>query len=98
MVKALRLALKDINSENLEYIQKILNLIPPKHLRSAVELEKLGINLIIGPVFYENLIYLDELKNLTFLSFTNKTLNLPNKCNFYRNKLNFSIEYYQEVY
>ena len=34
--------------------------------------------MVIGPVFYENLIYLDELKNLTFLSFTNKTLNLPN--------------------
>ena len=32
---------------------------------------------MIGPVFYENLIYLNEVKNLTFLSFTNKTLGLP---------------------
>jgi hypothetical protein len=40
-------------------------------------LKNIGINLIIGPVFYENLAYLDEAKNLTFLSFTNKTLDLP---------------------
>ena len=36
----------------------------------------MGINLIC-PVFYENLIYLDELKNMTFLSLTNKTLKIP---------------------
>ncbi len=78
IVKATRLALKDINSENLEIFPKDTQSDPKKTLRSAVELEKLGINLVIGPVFYENLIYLDELKNLTFLSFTNKTLNLPN--------------------
>ena len=78
IVKATRLALKDINSEKLEIFPKDTQSDPEKTLRSAVELEKLGINLVIGPVFYENLIYLNELKNLTFLSFTNKTLNLPN--------------------
>ena len=61
IVKATRLALKDINSENLEIFPKDTQS-DPKTLRSAVELEKLGINLVIGPVFYENLIYLDELK------------------------------------
>ena len=50
---------------------------PNKTLSSARELQKLGINLVIGPVFYENLIYLDQIENLTFLSFTNKTLDLP---------------------
>jgi hypothetical protein len=40
-------------------------------------LKQLGINLILGPVFYENLIYLDEVKDVTFLSLTNKTLDLP---------------------
>merc|ERR1711991_931398 len=45
--------------------------------KSAMELKQLGINLILGPVFYENLIYLDEVQDITFLSFTNKTLDLP---------------------
>ncbi len=77
IVKATRLALKDINSENLEIFPKDTQSDPKITLRSAKELEKLGVNLVIGPVFYENLVYLDEIKNLTFLSFTNKTLNLP---------------------
>ena len=77
IVKATRLALKDINSEKLEIIPKDTLSDPNKTLQSAIELDKLGINLVIGPVFYKNLSYLDEVKNLTFLSFTNKTLNLP---------------------
>jgi hypothetical protein len=35
------------------------------------------VKIVIGPVFYESLTYLDEMKDLTFLSFTNKTLDLP---------------------
>ncbi len=77
IVKATRLALKDINSDNLEIFPKDTRSDPTKTLRSAIEFDKLGINLVIGPVFYENLIFLEEVKNLTFLSFTNKTLNLP---------------------
>ena len=77
IVKATRLALKDINSDKLEIIPKDTKSDPNKTLRSAIELDKLGINLVIGPVFYKNLSYLNEVKNLTFLSFTNKTLNLP---------------------
>tara|TARA_B100001063_G_C16757082_1_gene553751 strand:- start:1293 stop:2447 length:1155 start_codon:yes stop_codon:yes gene_type:complete len=78
IVKATRLALKDINSEKLEIIPKDTHSDPNKTLNSAKELNELGIKLVIGPVFYENLVYLDEIKELTFLSFTNKTLGLPN--------------------
>jgi ABC-type branched-subunit amino acid transport system substrate-binding protein len=77
IVKATRLALKDINSDKLEIFLKDTQSDPNKTLRSAIELDKLGINLVIGPVFYENLAYLDEVKNITFLSFTNRTLDLP---------------------
>tara|TARA_Y200000002_G_C22670203_1_gene659676 strand:- start:839 stop:1993 length:1155 start_codon:yes stop_codon:yes gene_type:complete len=77
IIKATRLALKDINSDKLEIIPKDTQSDPNKTLRSAIELSKLGINLVIGPVFYENLTYLDEVQDLTFLSFTNKTLDLP---------------------
>ena len=77
IIKATRLALNDINSEKLEIFPKDTQSDPNKTLSSARELQKLGINLVIGPVFYENLIYLDQIENLTFLSFTNKTLDLP---------------------
>ena len=77
IVKATRLALKDISSEKLELFPKDTQSDPNKTLKSANELKQLGINLVIGPVFYKNLDYLDEVKDLTFLSFTNKTLNLP---------------------
>jgi hypothetical protein len=36
----------------------------------------MGVELVIGPIFYKNLIYLNEVKNITFLSLTNKTLDL----------------------
>ena len=77
IIKATRLALKDINSDKIEIYPKDTMSDPNSTLRSALELKQLGINLIIGPVFYENLQYLDEINEVTFLSFTNKTLNLP---------------------
>ncbi|MDB9746786.1 ABC transporter substrate-binding protein [Candidatus Pelagibacter sp.] len=77
IVKATRLALKDINSDKFEIFPKDTQSDPNKTLRSAIELNNIGISLVIGPVFYENLVYLDEVKDLTFLSFTNKTLDLP---------------------
>jgi len=77
IIKATHLALNDINSNKIEIFPKDTNSNPNKTLRSAIELNQMGINLIIGPVFYENLIYLDEVKETIFLSFTNKTLDLP---------------------
>ena len=77
IVKATRLALKDINSDKIEIFPKDTKSDPNSTLRSAKELNQLGIKLVIGPIFYENLIYLDEVKDMTFLSFTNKILGLP---------------------
>ena len=77
IVKATQLALKDINSDRIEIFPKDTRSDPNLTLRSALELKKSGISLVIGPVFYKNLTYLDEVKDVTFLSFTNKTLDLP---------------------
>ena len=77
IIKAVRLALKDINSDLLEIIPKDTNSKPDKTLRSALELKQQGVKIVIGPVFYNSLSYLDEIKDLTFLSLTNKTLKLP---------------------
>ena len=78
IVKATRLALKDIDSDKIEIYPKDTKSNPDNTLRSAYELSQIGVKLVIGPVFYENLIYLNEISDMTFLSFTNKTLDLPN--------------------
>jgi hypothetical protein len=77
IIEATRLALKDISNHQIEIYPKDTQSNPNKTLLSAIELEKIGINLVIGPVFYENLMYLGEVSNTTFLSLTNKTLDLP---------------------
>ena len=78
IIKAVRLALKDINSDLIEIIPKDTGSNENKTLKSAFELKEMGVRVVIGPVFYESLTHLDEIKDLTFLSLTNKTLNLPN--------------------
>ena len=72
IVKATRLAINQINNLSIEIIPKDTASSPEITLRSAKELEALGVKIIIGPVFNENLIYLDELNKLIFLSLTNK--------------------------
>ena len=77
IIKAVRLAVKDIDRELIEIIPKDTATRPNKALRSAFELKEMGVKVVIGPVFHESLSYLDEMKDLTFLSLTNKTLDLP---------------------
>ena len=77
MIKSIRLAVKDINSNLIEVIPRDTSSSPEKTLKSANELREMGVRIVIGPIFYENLIYLDEIEDLTFLSLTNKTLDLP---------------------
>jgi len=77
IIKSIRLAVKDINSNLIEVIPKDTSSSPEKTLESANELKEMGVRTVIGPIFYENLIYLDEIDDLTFLSLTNKTLDLP---------------------
>ena len=77
IIKATRMALKEINTDTIEIYPKDTQSDPNITLRSAKEFELMGINLVIGPVFYNNLIYLNEINNITFLSLTNKTLDLP---------------------
>ena len=77
IVKSVQLALKDINSDLIEIFPRDTQSNPDVTLRSAIELQQNGINLVIGPVFYESLTYLDQVNDITFLSLTNKTLDLP---------------------
>ena len=77
IVKSVQLALKDINSDLIEIFPRDTQSNPDVTLRSAIELQQNGINLVIGPIFYESLVYLDQVNDITFLSLTNKTLDLP---------------------
>jgi len=77
IVKSTRIALKDINTEKIEIYLKDTNSNPNKTMKSAIEFREMGIKIVIGPVFYKSLMYLDEIQEITFLSLTNKTLNLP---------------------
>ena len=77
IIKAVRLAIKDIDNDLIEIFPKDTATKPNQTLKSAFELKEMGVRIIIGPIFHESLTYLDEMKDLTFLSLTNKTLDLP---------------------
>ncbi|MDB0054453.1 ABC transporter substrate-binding protein, partial [Candidatus Pelagibacter sp.] len=77
IIKAVRLAIKDIDNDLIEIIPKDTASKANKTLKSALELKEMGVRVVIGPIFYDSLTYLDEVKDLTFLSLTNKTLDLP---------------------
>ena len=77
IIKAVSLAIKDIDSNSIEIYPKDTASNPDQTLKSAFELKEKGIKVVLGPVFHQNLIYLDEMKDLTFLSLTNKSLDIP---------------------
>jgi len=85
IIKSARLAINTINNASIEIIPKDTQSSPDITLRAAKELANLEIKIIIGPVFNESLIYLDELNELTFLSLTNKN------DNFSKNVINAGI-------
>jgi hypothetical protein len=77
IIKAVRLAVKDIDSNLIEIIPRDTASKSNITLKSALQLKEMGVRVVIGPVFYDSLEYLDEISDLTFLSLTNKTLDLP---------------------
>ena len=85
IIKSARLAINTISNASIEIIPKDTQSDPNITLRAARELANSEIKIIIGPVFNESLIYLDELNELTFLSLTNKN------DNFSKNVINAGI-------
>ena len=77
IIKSTRMALEDIKTNDIEIIPKDTGSNPEKTLSSAKELKNQGIKIVIGPIFYNSTEYLDELDDITFISLTNKTINLP---------------------
>jgi hypothetical protein len=77
IIRATQLAINKINNFSIEILPKDTKSNPEATLRSAKELDQLGVKLIIGPVFNDSLLYLYELKDITFLSLTNKIIDNP---------------------
>ena len=76
-LKAIQLALHDISDENIKIYPKDSKANALNSYLAAMEFQKLGIEIVIGPIFYESLERLDEINNITFISFTNKTQQIP---------------------
>ncbi len=77
ILKSTRMALKKIDDERISIIPRDTKANPIDALRVSKDLYNKGIKIIIGPVFNESNKYLDELNEVTFLSFTNKIRNNP---------------------
>ena len=77
IIKSVRLAINKIDDDRFEIIPKDTKSNPINSLRSSKELYEQGIRIVIGPVFIESTKYLDELKDMTFISLTNKIFGKP---------------------
>ena len=77
IIKSIRMAINKINDERVEIIPKDTKSNPIDALKVSNELYKDGVRIIIGPVFNESTKYLDDLKDVTFISFTNKLIGNP---------------------
>ena len=77
IIKSMRLAINKINDEKIEIIPKDTKSNPIDALKVSKELYEDGVRIIIGPVFNESTKYLDELSDVTFISFTNKLIDNP---------------------
>ena len=75
IIKSVRLAINRINNSSIEIIPKDTRSNPETTLEVAKELANSGVKIIIGPVYNENLIYLNKLNEITFLALTNKNNN-----------------------
>ena len=77
IIKSTKMALKEIGTNKIEIYPKDTGSNANITLRSANALKKKGVKIIIGPIFYNELTYLNEIEDVIFLSLTNKTYNLP---------------------
>ena len=76
-LKAIQLALYDISNENIKIYPKDSKGNALNTYQAAKEFDEMGIKIVIGPIFYESLERLNEINNITFISFTNITKKIP---------------------
>ena len=74
ILNATKLAINKINNDKVLIVPKDTKASPEITLKVAKELRDSGIQIVIGPLFNKNLIYLNELDKMIFLSLSNKVL------------------------
>ena len=77
ILNSTRLAINKIDNANIVIIPRDSKSDPESTIKQAKELHSKGIKIIIGPVFNKNLIHLEELKEVMFLTLSNKILDNP---------------------
>ena len=77
IIKSTRLAINKINNPLIEIIPKDTASDPKVTFDQVKKFQEIGVKIIIGPVFNDNLIYLEEFKDIIFLSLTNKIIKNP---------------------
>ena len=77
IIKSIRMAINKIDDEKIEILPRDTKSNPINALKVSKELYQEGVRIILGPVFNESNKYLDDLEDVTFISFTNKLIDNP---------------------
>ncbi len=77
LLKSIQLGLYDIDNKNIKIYPKDSKGNALDTYLSAKKFQEMGIEIVIGPIFHESLERLDEINNITFISATNKTQEIP---------------------
>ena len=77
LLKSIQLGLFDIDNKNIKIYPKDSKGNALDTYLSAKKFQEMGIEIVIGPIFHESLERLDEISNITFISATNKTQEIP---------------------
>ena len=76
-LKSIQLALLEVENKNIKIYPKDSKGNALDAYDSAKEFEEMGINIVLGPIFYESIVELEKINNITFISFTNKAAGIP---------------------
>jgi len=76
-LKAIQLALFDIGDKKIIIYPKDSKANALDTYLAAKQFEEMGIEIVIGPIFYESLERVNEINNITFISLTNQTKKIP---------------------
>ena len=77
LLKSIQLGLYDIDNKNIKIYPKDSKGNALDAYLSAKKFQEMGIEIVIGPIFHESLERLNEINNITFISATNKTQEIP---------------------
>ena len=77
IIKSIRMAVNKIDDKKIEILPRDTKSNPINALKVSKELYQQGVRIILGPVFNESNKYLDDLKDVIFISFTNKLIDNP---------------------